>query len=260
MASETFPELSIVVPVYNNAATLEALYHSVRQVLDQEHIRFELLFVNDAGPDHSLEILCDMLDRYPEVTLVNLHHNVGQHAAVLHGLRFARSPCCIIMDADLQDPPQALPLLWHARSPHYHAIFAGRQGNYQGLFRMVTSRVYKTVLHYLAGLPKDAGIFMLMERELVDYLLRMPVAVPWINVMVGVSGFPICSLPVKRQLREAGGSAYSGWGRLRSAMRGINCALAYRLWRPNKSYFERLSDDPVKWVKTSTTTSPRLTV
>ncbi len=248
--SETVPELSVVVPVYNNATTLERFYHGIRQVLDDEKITFELLFVDDAGPDNSLDIATGMAGRYSEVVVVCMRNNVGQHAAVLHGLRFASGDCCLVMDADLQDPVEALPLLWHARSGRHQAVFAGRRGIYQNLLRMMTSRCYKTLLHYLAGLPNDAGIFVLMERELVDEMLRMPVRTPWINVMIGLSGLSLCSIPVERNARENGISAYSEWARLRSAMRGVYCAVSYRWWRPKQSYLESLDRDPVRWIKT----------
>ncbi len=243
--------LTIVVPVYNNAATLEKLYQRIKQDLNKEAVSFELLFVNDAGPDNSIKILCDMHERYAEVSLLSMQHNVGQHAAVLHGLRYARGECCVVMDADLQDPPEALALLWRARSLQCKAIFAGRRGNYQNFLRMSSSRIYKTLLYYLVSLPKDAGIFVLMERDMVQALLSMPVKLPWINVMIGLSGLPLCVVPVKRDCREQGISAYSGWGRLHSALRGIYCALSYRVWRPQKSYLERLQDDPVEWYKSS---------
>lgn len=242
-------DLTLVVPVYNNASTLKKLYQSVHQVLADEGISFELLFVNDAGPDNSLEILCELFESCDEISLVNMKKNIGQHAAVLHGLRFARGECCVVMDADLQDPPEALVSLWRARSENYKAIFAGRRGDYQSYSRMLSSRVYKTLLHYLTGLPKDAGIFVLLEREMLDALLCMPVKLPWINVMVALSRLPLSVVPVKRQLREQGVSAYSGWGRLRSAMRGVYCALSYRFWRDKKSYLESLADDPVEWVR-----------
>lgn len=244
-------DLSLIVPVYSNAATLEKLYQRVHQVLNDEDISFELLFVNDAGPDESLNILCDMHARYAEVSLVNMQHNVGQHEAVLHGLRYARGECCVVMDADMQDPPEALAPLWRARSSRCKAIFAGRRGNYQNFTRMLSSRIYKTLLSFLAGLPRDAGIFVLMEREMVQALLAMPVKLPWINVMIGLSSLPMSVVPVKRDCREQGVSAYSSWGRLLSALRGIYCALSYRIWPAEKSYLEGLEQDPVAWFKSA---------
>ncbi len=242
--------LTVIVPVYNNASTLISLYKQIRQVLNQAHISFELLFVDDAGPDDSLSILSDMVNVYPEVSLVSMAHNVGQHAAVLHGLRFAKGRCCIVMDADLQDPSQALVQLMRTRSPHYQAIFAGRRGIYQSRSSMFTSRCYKTLIAYLTGIPRNAGIFVLMERPMVEALLEMPVRIPWINIMIGLSKLPLCSIPVTRNHREHGLSAYSGLGRLRSAINGLYCVLTYYLWRQPQSYLKCLKNDPVKWVKT----------
>lgn len=239
-------ELSVVVPVYNNAATLERVYERVRDALVAEGMAFELLFVDDCGPDDSLRVAHELADRYSEVSLIALRHNVGQHAAVLNGLRFAHGECCVVMDADLQDPPEALPLLWHARREDYGAIFAGRRGRYQGVSRMLTSRVYKYVLHRLIGIPKDAGIFVLMERRVVDALLRMPVRTPWINVMIGLNDTPSLSIPVERVIRGEGRSAYNTWGRFYSAFRGLQCVFEYKWMRASKPYIESLDEDPVK--------------
>ncbi len=243
-------QLSVIVPVYNNSTTLIKLHQQVREVLNTEQISFELLFVDDAGLDNSLDILSNMVDRYPEVSLVSMAHNVGQHAAVLHGLRFARGDCCAIMDADLQDPPEALVRLWRARSPNHQAVFAGRRGHYQNRSRMLTSRCYKKLIAYLTGLPKNAGIFVLLEQPLVNALLAMRVQVPWINIMIGLSGLPVYSVPVERNSRDQGLSAYSAWGRLRSAIKGLYCILTYHLWQPEKAYLENLKEDPVNYFKT----------
>ena len=248
--SEGQPDLTLVVPVYGNAATLNKLQSSLQEVLRSEDITYELLFVNDAGPDHSLKILLDMLNQHAEIVVVNLHYNIGQHAAVLHGLRFARGRYCLIMDADLQDPVESILVLMR-QSFHFQAVFAGRRGQYQGRLRMMSSYCYKRLLHSLTGLPVDAGIFVLMERQLVETLLKMPVRIPWINVMVGLSGLSMCSIPVKRNTRIEGKSAYSSWGRIRSALRGIYCVLTYRYWQPKKPYLETLKSDPVKWVRRS---------
>lgn len=245
------PELSLIIPVYGNADTLKELHHQISLVLSPMNIGYEIVFINDASPDQSLTVLSEMESQYSHIHLVNMKKNVGQHAAVLHGLRFSRGQCCIIMDADLQDPPSALPILLAKRSDAHQAIFAGRRGAYQSKKRMLTSRVYKTLLYYLTALPKDAGIFVLVERKLVNKLLAMPVIIPWINVMIGLSGDSLHSTPIQRQLRHEGQSAYSGFGRLKSAAKGIFCVVCYYLWKPQKSYLARLKQDPVAWTKLS---------
>lgn len=239
-------DLSVVVPVYNNAATLGMMYKRVRDALLAEGMTFELLFVDDCGADDSLKVAHELANRYSEVSLIVLRHNVGQHAAVLHGLRFAHGECYVVMDADLQDPPEALPLLWRARRDGYGAVFAGRRGHYQGASRMLTSKVYKYVLHYLTGIPKDAGIFVLMEHRVVRALLRMPVYTPWINVMIGLNNIPSLSIPVQRATRREGRSAYNTWRRFHSAFRGLRCVFEYKWMRASKPYIESLDEDPVK--------------
>lgn len=253
---ETPPDLSVVVPVYANEATLAELVRRIETALTRAGIRFEILFVNDAGPDGSLALLRRLADHNHAVRLVVMGHNVGQHAAVLHGLRFARGHCCAVMDADLQDPPEALARLWRAREDGVAAVFAGRRGHYQQPARMLTSRLYKRLLHQLTGIPKDAGIFVLMERPLIDTLLLLPVRAPWINVMIGLTGLATRSVPVRRNTRSSGTSAYTSWGRLRTALRGIGCVIGYRL-RPNgRPYLATLKSDPVAIAPGATSGAP----
>ena len=239
-------ELSVIVPVFNNAATLPELYQRISRTLLDADISFELLFVDDAGPDDSLGVIRGMIDSYPQISVVVMKHNVGQHAAVLHGLRFARGECCVVMDADLQDPPESLPLLWQSRSAGCSAVFAGRYGKYQGTARMMTSRIYKRVLNWLTGIPADAGIFVLMERQMVLALLQLPVRIPFINSMIGLTGMEVRSVPVERNVRPEGVSSYSVWARLRSALRGIFTVLDYKLNSRKISYLAGIRDDPVQ--------------
>lgn len=246
LAPDRQVELSVIVPVFNNAGTLPELHQRISRAVLDAGISFELLFVDDAGPDDSLAVINKMIENHPQISVVVMKHNVGQHAAVLHGLRFARGECCVVMDADLQDPPESLPLLWQSRSSGCFAVFAGRCGKYQGTARMLTSRVYKRVLHWLTGIPADAGIFVLMERQMVLALLQLPVRTPFINTMIGLTGMKVCSVPVERNVRYQGVSSYSAWGRLRSALMGLFNVLEYKWNRRKISYLEGIRDDPVR--------------
>lgn len=234
-------DLSVVVPVYRNAPTLAALTEQVLDVAAGLTITCEIVFVNDASPDDSRARLIEIAETRAAVTVVDLARNVGQHAAVLHGLAYASGRTCAIMDADLQDRPSSLAVLWHARSPTVSAVFGGRRGNYQEQGRHATSRLFKWVLHRLTGVPKDAGIFVLIERELVDALVRFPTRTPWIQAMIGCLGASTVSVPVDRDVRSEGASSYSAFGRLRTAARGVWCVLEYRCWRASEPYLE--SDD-----------------
>jgi undecaprenyl-phosphate 4-deoxy-4-formamido-L-arabinose transferase len=100
------PSLSVVVPVYNEEATLEALYARLAPVLEGIGRSYEVIFVNDGSRDASLEILRRLHERYPAVRVIALNRNYGQHAAVFAGLEHARGDVVVTLDADLQNPPE----------------------------------------------------------------------------------------------------------------------------------------------------------
>lgn len=236
MTDAGVPDLSVIVPVYRNADTVDALAHQVFDIARDLDIRCEIVFVNDASPDASLDRLTRLAASHTSVVVIDLPQNVGQHAAVIHGLARARGRACAIMDADLQDRPASLATLWRARSAEGGVVFGGRTGRYEDAGRHLTSRLFKTALHLMTGVPRDAGIFLLMERDVADALVTFPTRTPWIQSMIGVLGVPMRSIPVERDERAAGHSSYSAFGRMRTAARGIWCVLEYRMWRAPAPY------------------------
>src|SRR5947208_8027998 len=102
-------ELSVVVPVYGNAATLDQLYRRVSSAAAGWDL--QLILVDDASPDDSRRVISELAARDPAVEPLSLARNVGQHAAVLEGMRHAQGRWTVVMDADLQDPPEAIPVL-----------------------------------------------------------------------------------------------------------------------------------------------------
>jgi polyisoprenyl-phosphate glycosyltransferase len=237
-------DLTVVVPVYRNAPTLAPLTTQVIGVLTDLSVSHEILFVNDASPDASMDRLREIAARHACVTLLDLPENVGQHAAVLHGLSRASGRACAIMDGDLQDRPSSLATLWRARTATAAAVYGARRGRYEGRGRHRTSRLFKWVLYHLAGVPKDAGLFVLLERELVNALVRFPTRYPWIQVMVGCLGVPVLSVPVERDVRRDGESSYTAFGRWKTAARALLCVAEYRLWRAPAPYLAAVPPTP----------------
>jgi polyisoprenyl-phosphate glycosyltransferase len=222
-------DVSVVVPVFRNRATLAELSRRLCAVFDAEALRGEIVFVNDACPEGSIQTLEELARLEPLVTVLDLDRNVGQHWAVLTGLGFARGPNTVILDADLQDPPEALPLLLDAlRSPPVACVFAGRRGRYQAGHRHLTSRLFKKTLSLLTGLPPDAGIFLAMNAELRRRLLDFNAPQPFVVAMIGCTGLPVASIPVERSRRESGQSAYSSWKRLRTGLGALRLVLEYK--------------------------------
>lgn len=223
------PEVSVVVPVFGNAATLEALAARVGAAFSARGTSYEVLLVDDASPDDSLAVAWRLAAADPAVGVVALARNVGQQRAVLAGFAEARGRWLAVLDADLQDPPEALPaLLEHARAHRLGAVFAGRVGRYQSRGRMATSKLFKRSLAALAGIPRDAGMCLVADRRLAAAAERFPDRRPWLPAIVGLAGLPAASLPVARSLRPSGRSAYSGWRRLRLAAAALAFAARWR--------------------------------
>jgi glycosyltransferase involved in cell wall biosynthesis len=224
-------DLSVVVPVYGNADTVGALRARVRAALDGAGIAHEMIFVDDASRDGSLRALQALAAPDDAVRVLALPRNGGQHRAVLAGLRLARGAHVAIMDADLQDPPEALPaLLARARAEAgCDAVFAGRRGRYESRGRLLTSRAFKWLLHAATGLPADAGMYVVITRALADALAAEQPPAPFVVAMIGRLARGTCSLPVFRDRRPSGRSAYTGWDRLRIGAGALAVAVAGRI-------------------------------
>jgi glycosyltransferase involved in cell wall biosynthesis len=218
--------LSVVVPVYGNAATLAELYRRVSSAAGDRDL--QLILVDDASTDDSRRVITELAERDTAVEPLLLERNVGQHAAVLEGMRRARGQWTVVMDADLQDPPEAIPdLLAHA-GPGVDVVFAGRRGAYEGPGRLASSRLFKRILARLAGVPRDAGMFFAASHDAVEALLELDGPPPFVVAMVGTAGLRTASVPVQRIRNAAGRSSYTSALRLRSAARGLRWALARR--------------------------------
>lgn len=232
-------DVSIVLPVYRNADTLEELHGRVLKALESQNLSFEMICVIDACPSGSLSVVERLSQRDARVIGFELRRNCGQHAAVLVGLAQVQAPWTVIMDADLQDPPEAIPeILARARATDgVDAVFATRYGRYESTGRHISSRIFKTLLHYLCDVPPGAGIFVAMNSTMRKALLAMTGPYPFIVAMIGCSGLSLDSLPVKRSPRKDGISSYNTWGRIKSGWRAVWWVA---IWRCRKKYGEKM--------------------
>jgi polyisoprenyl-phosphate glycosyltransferase len=223
------PEVSVVLPVYRNQATLEELHGRLVTTLEAYGRPFEILFVNDACPDGSLDVLRALADRDPRVRVVALDLRAGQHAALRTGLAHSRGRVVVTMDADLQDPPEAIPALLAALDSGYGAVYAGRRGRYESRWRLATSWVFKHALSLVAGMPADAGAFIAMRRVVADRVVTLPGRAPFITAAVAFAGRPVSSIPVVRASRSDGQSSYTAGMRFRTAATALTQAIGWRL-------------------------------
>ena len=227
------PEVSVVVPLYRTAAAVPELGRRVSASLDGAGLAYELVLVDDACPAGSGEAAASLAAVDQRVRALSLPANVGQHAAVLAGLARARGSWAAVLDGDLQDPPEAIPqLLAAGREQGVPVVFAGRRGRYESRARLLTSVLYKRTLSLLVGVPRDAGIFVVLERPVVDRLLGMHSRRrPSLVAMIGCTGAPMRSVPVERAPRPEGGSSYSALGRLRLGWRAVAWVVSWKVGR-----------------------------
>ena len=218
--------VSVIIPVYRNEATLEELAERLVQTLKPLAGHFELIFVNDASPDGSAAVLARLQARIPQLRLLNLSANGGQQNAIRAGMHLANCEAVVVMDADLQDPPEAIADLYKTlQSGNSEAVFAQRTEHYQKLSRMLSSRFFKWLIRMMVGLPRGTGCFLVMSRRMVTEVLRFETRRFYLPGLVAKTGLPICAIPLQRVQRASGQSAYSSTMRLGVAISNIRCLL-----------------------------------
>jgi polyisoprenyl-phosphate glycosyltransferase len=209
--------VAVVVPVYRNAETLRALAARLDAAL--VGVAWRLRFVVDACPAGSGAVADALAATDSRIRVSHLPCNAGQHRAIVHGLvAESEADVWVCMDADLQDPPEALPLLLSTLHERRVAgAFAGRRGAYESLARRMTGTLHRRLLSALTGLPVDAGGFFAMERALRDAVVAgmLNMGAPSVVVAAGASGLPLASVPVRRDGRREGRSAWTFRARLR---------------------------------------------
>jgi glycosyltransferase involved in cell wall biosynthesis len=221
--------VAVVVPVYRNAATLPALTSRLSAALDGRDWRLRL--VVDASPDDSAAVAAQLADHDERIAVTVLPANGGQHAALARGL--ADEPgaeAWVCLDADLQDPPEAVPLLLDRLAGDVGAVFAGRRGAYESWPRRITGTLHRRVAARLTGLPPDAGAFLAMDRAVRDVVVAQVLAgrAPSVVLAVARARRPVVSVPVARDVRPAGSSAWTASARLRQSARSLAWAVRNR--------------------------------
>ena len=214
--------LSVIVPCYNEEDVLRATHERLSEVL--HGLDYELIFVNDGSRDQTQEILTELqlTDRHVRVLL--LSRNFGHQIAVTAGLEEAAGDAVVIIDADLQDPPEVIPQmidLWREGNDVVYGIRVEREG--ESRFKLWTAKVFYRLINRLSEtkMPLDAGDFRLLDRKVVAVIKTMPERARFLRGMVSWAGFRQVSLPYARAARHAGDSKYPLRKMIHFAMDGI---------------------------------------
>jgi len=231
----TIPELSIVVPVYNEGANVSALFDRLMPVLRSLSIPFEVVMVNDGSRDNTLELLLDEARRYPQLRIVDLSRNFGKDAALSAGLAHASGNAVIPMDGDLQHPPEIIPELVAKWREGYEMVYAVRRSrNDQSLASRVSARAFYWLFKQCSEvtLPSGAGDLRLLDRRVVDTLNAMPERNRFMKGMFAWVGFKQTSVPYDVEARSGGESKWGFLNLISFAFSGLFgfSKLPLRVW------------------------------
>ena len=205
------PLISLVVPAYNEEEVLEAFHREVSEEIDRLPDDFEFVFVDDGSRDQTASIMRQLSARDPRVRAVILSRNFGHEAAIEAGLRAARGDAVIVMDADLQDGPEIIPRLIGAWREGADVVYAVRKGRKEGrLLRAAFSGFYGLASRVMSiDLPRDAGPFSLMDRQVVDVINDLPEKGRYFPGLRAFAGFRQVPVEAERRERAAGETKYS---------------------------------------------------
>ena len=170
-------KITILVPAYNEEESLNALYERISKIMNEmSNYEFELLFVNDGSRDNTLKIIKELRKKDERICYVDFSRNFGKEIAMIAGLDYATGDCVIIMDADLQDPPELIPRMVELWEQGYDDVYAKRKSRAgETWLKKFTSKMYYKVLQSLTKveIQKDTGDFRLLDRRCVNALKKM---------------------------------------------------------------------------------------
>jgi len=216
--------LSVIVPCYNEEPVLRATHERLTKVLSGMAEDYELIFVNDGSRDQTQAILTQLQLTDPHTRVLLLSRNFGHQIAVSAGIEEAAGDAVVIIDADLQDPPEVIPqmvALWREGNDVVYGVRIEREGESQ--FKLWTAKVFYRLINRLSEtkMPLDAGDFRLLDRRVVEVIKTMPERARFLRGMVSWAGFRQVSLPYDRAARHAGDSKYPLRKMIHFAMDGI---------------------------------------
>jgi polyisoprenyl-phosphate glycosyltransferase len=211
-ASASAVDLSVVIPVYQCRDCIAPLYERLRHVLAAVSSTYEIVFVDDRSPDDAWTIISDIAKRDRKVCALRLSRNFGQHAAITAGLAECSGRRAIVMDCDLQDPPEDIARLLEKADQGYDIVLARRLEKKHSLARRIASRIFFRLLGAFNELRMDGsfGSFSLISRPVIDAFLRFQDKDRHYLLILRWLGFRVGWIEFTHGERHAGASAY-GW-------------------------------------------------
>ncbi len=217
-------EISVIIPIYNEEEIIPELYKRLLDSISEITADYELIFVNDGSKDNSLSELLKLTTNNNKVFYINFSRNFGHQIAVTAGLEVCSGNAVVIIDGDLQDPPELIPELYSKYKEGYEVVYAKRaERKNESLFKKASAKLFYRILQRITSIniPVDTGDFRLIDKKIVDYLKKMPEQNKFLRGQIAWLGYKQTEVVFNRDDRKHGKTGYSFNQMLHFAMDGI---------------------------------------
>jgi len=216
--------LSIVAPVYNEQETIAEFHRRLAAVLTSLNGTSEVVYVDDGSTDATLKLLHDLRKSNPQIAILVLSRNFGKEIALTAGIDHARGDAVIVIDADLQDPPELIPKLLEEWQRGFDVVYAKRTSRHgEGLVKRATAYAFYRVIQRVSRvrIPDDTGDFRLLSRRAVEALRKIREQHRFMKGLFAWIGYPQVAVPYRRDPRIGGETKWSLWQLWNFALEGI---------------------------------------
>jgi dolichol-phosphate mannosyltransferase len=218
------PELSVIIPIFNEEANIKILYDRLMHTIQKMQLDGELIFVNDGSRDQSIILIKQLASADRNVKYIDFSRNFGHQIAVSAGLDKASGKAVVIIDADLQDPPELIVDLYNKYKEGYEIVYAKRRSrDGESFAKKFTARLFYRLLKRITAIhiPVDTGDFRIIDRKIVDLVKNMPEQHKFLRGQISWVGFNQTFIEYDRQERQGGETGYSYKKMIRLALDGI---------------------------------------
>lgn len=217
-------DISVIIPVYNEENNIQTLYDRLSQVMQNLNVTYELIFVNDGSKDASIGLIKVLSKKYAEVKYIDFSRNFGHQIAVTAGLDKTSGDAVVIIDADLQDPPELIAEMYQKRNEGFEVIYAKRKNRKgESFLKLLTAKAFYRILAKMTSIsiPVDTGDFRMIDQKIVEVLREMPEKNKYLRGQISWVGFNQTFVEYDRQERQAGATGYTYRKMLHFALDGI---------------------------------------